>query len=69
MQKRILPAPGPAPVPPGVLLAMSASIIHHRVPALGALMAQARKWLPCLFRKNREVLVFPARPPGTWPRR
>jgi aspartate aminotransferase-like enzyme len=69
MQKRVLPAPGPAPVPPGVLLAVSASIIRHRVPALGALMAQARKRLPCFFRKNREVLVFPVPPPGTWPRR
>jgi aspartate aminotransferase-like enzyme len=69
MQKRILPAPGPAPVPPGVLLAMSSSIIHHRVPAFGALMAQARKRLARLFRTDREVLVFPAPPPRTWPRR
>jgi aspartate aminotransferase-like enzyme len=33
MQKGYLLAPGPTSVPPGLLLAMSASMFHHRVPA------------------------------------
>ena len=33
MQKGYLLAPGPTSVPPGVILAMSASMIHHRPPA------------------------------------
>lgn len=69
MQKRVLPAPGRAPVPSGVLLAVSASITHHRVPAFEALMAEVRKRLTCFFRTDREALVFTASPPGTRPRR
>ncbi len=60
MQKGYLLAPGPTPIPPRVLQAMSASIIHHRVPAFEAMMAEVREGLRYVFQTDREVLVFTA---------
>jgi len=67
VQKRVLPAPGPAPVPPGVLLAVSASITHHRVPVFEKLMGGVRKGCKVVFRRDREALVFTASSSRTWP--
>jgi len=38
--KHYLLAPGPAPVPPRVLLATAQPIIHHRTPQFGAIREQ-----------------------------
>ncbi|MBW1646286.1 MAG: alanine--glyoxylate aminotransferase family protein [Deltaproteobacteria bacterium] len=58
MKKQYLLAPGPTPVPPRVLQAMSLPIIHHRAPAYKAVFAEVREGLKYLFQTREEVLVF-----------
>jgi serine---pyruvate transaminase len=47
--KKYLFTPGPAPVPPEVLLEMSRPIIHHRTPEFSAVLDQARDRLKPLY--------------------
>ena len=47
--KRYLFTPGPAPVPPEVLLEMARPIIHHRTPEFSAALDQARERMKPLY--------------------
>jgi aspartate aminotransferase-like enzyme len=58
--KQYLLAPGPTPVPPSVLQAMAAPIIHHRTPEYEALFAEVRASLRRVFQCATEVLMFAA---------
>ena len=59
MQKKYyLLAPGPTPVPPKVLAAMSEPIIHHRAPAFVRVLGEVREGLKYLFQTKQEVLLF-----------
>ncbi len=58
--KRYLLAPGPTPIPPEVMQAMSRPIIHHRAPEYEALFAEVRRDLRQLFQCQNEVLMFAA---------
>lgn len=57
MKKQYLLAPGPTPVPPDVLLAMSRPIIHHRSPDFIPVIQQVRNDLKWLFQTTQEVIV------------
>ncbi len=58
--KRYLLAPGPTPVPPEVLAAMSQPIIHHRTPQFSALFAEAAEGLKRVFQTQQDVLILAA---------
>lgn len=58
--KRYLLAPGPTPIPPEVVQAMSQPIIHHRTPEYETLFADVRRDLRLLFQCKNEVLMFAA---------
>ncbi|MGB9715536.1 MAG: pyridoxal-phosphate-dependent aminotransferase family protein [Thermodesulfovibrionales bacterium] len=58
MLKRYLLAPGPTPVPPEVLLAMSAPIIHHRSPDFLPVLDAAKKGLQWLYQTKNDVLIL-----------
>ncbi|MBI4736373.1 MAG: alanine--glyoxylate aminotransferase family protein [candidate division NC10 bacterium] len=58
--KRYLLAPGPTPIPPEIVQAMSRPIIHHRAPEYEALFAEVRRDLRQLFQCQNEVLMFAA---------
>lgn len=59
MQKKYyLLAPGPVPVPPKVLAAMSEPIIHHRAPAFVKVLEEVRGGLKFLFQTKNEVLIL-----------
>ncbi len=60
MKKRYLLAPGPTPVPPEVLSAMSEPIIHHRSPEFAAIMAEALEGLKWLFQTKSTVMILTA---------
>ena len=47
--KKYLFTPGPAPVPPEVLLEMARPIIHHRTPEFSAALDQARERMKPLY--------------------
>jgi serine---pyruvate transaminase len=57
-QKKYLFSPGPAPVPPEVLLAMARPMIHHRTPEFGKALDSAREHLKPLFGTHQEVLLL-----------
>ena len=57
MKKQYLLAPGPTPVPPEVLLAMSRPIIHHRSPDFIPVIQDVRKDLKWLFQTEQEVIT------------
>jgi aspartate aminotransferase-like enzyme len=58
--KSHLLAPGPTPVPPEVLAAMSVPVIHHRTPQFGEVLAQVQIGLRELFGTENEVMVLAA---------
>jgi aspartate aminotransferase-like enzyme len=58
--KSYLLAPGPTPVPPEVLAAMSLPVIHHRTPQFGTVLAEVQEGLRELFGTAQEVLVLAA---------
>ncbi len=58
--KKYLFTPGPAAVPPEVLLEMAQPIIHHRTPQFSAVLDQARERLKPLFGTQQEVILFAA---------
>ena len=60
MIKSYLLAPGPTPVPPQVLAAMSQPIIHHRTPQFGTVLADVQQGLRELFGTKQDVLVLAA---------
>ncbi len=58
MLKRYLLAPGPTPVPPDVLLAMAAPIIHHRSADFLPVLDAAKKGLQWLYQTRNDVLIL-----------
>ncbi|MDQ7788047.1 MAG: alanine--glyoxylate aminotransferase family protein [Thermodesulfovibrionales bacterium] len=58
MLKRYLLAPGPTPVPPDVLLAMAAPIIHHRSTDFLPVLDAAKKGLQWLYQTRNDVLIL-----------
>jgi aspartate aminotransferase-like enzyme len=58
--KSFLLAPGPTPVPPEVLAAMSLPIIHHRTPQFAAVLGEVQDGLRELFGTKEDVLVLAA---------
>jgi len=60
MKKYYLLAPGPTPIPPEVLQALSRPILHHRTPEFEALFARVRAGLAALLETRSEVIVLAA---------
>ncbi|MCP4650938.1 MAG: alanine--glyoxylate aminotransferase family protein [PVC group bacterium] len=63
MKKTSLLTPGPTPVPPRVLLAMAAPIIHHRTPQFRAILKEMYENLQYVFQTSNPV--FPLACSGT----
>jgi aspartate aminotransferase-like enzyme len=57
-EKRYLVTPGPTPVPPEVLAAVSAPMIHHRGPDFRAILARVLERLALVFRTENDVVLF-----------
>ncbi len=57
-RKRYLMTPGPTPVPPAVLAAMSLPIIHHRAPEFRAAFQRLLERLRDVYRTTGDVAVF-----------
>jgi len=60
MKKYYLMAPGPTPIPPEVLQALSQPIIHHRTPEYEAIFAEVRAGLKLLYQTKEEIIPFAA---------
>ncbi len=58
--KPTLMIPGPTPVPPVVLQALSTPMIDHRGPEYEALQAELVAHLKTVFQTSQEVMIFPA---------
>src|SRR6202050_2053659 len=56
--KKYLFTPGPAPVPPEVLLEMARPIIHHRTPEFSSALDQARDRMKPLYGTSGEVILL-----------
>jgi aspartate aminotransferase-like enzyme len=56
--KKYLLAPGPTPIPPDVLAAMSMPIIHHRSTDFVPILESARKGLKELYQTKNDVLIL-----------
>ncbi|MBF0458185.1 MAG: alanine--glyoxylate aminotransferase family protein [Nitrospirae bacterium] len=58
MLKKYLLAPGPTPVPPEALAAMSMPMIHHRAPDFIPIFDAARTGLKHLYQTTNDVLIL-----------
>jgi len=58
MKKNFLLTPGPTPLPPQVLEAMSRPIIHHRTPAFQAILKEATEGLKYVFQTTSDVFMI-----------
>jgi aspartate aminotransferase-like enzyme len=58
MLKRYLLAPGPTPIPPEVLSAMSMPIIHHRSTDFIPVLDSAKNGLKWLYQTKNDVLIL-----------
>jgi aspartate aminotransferase-like enzyme len=58
MKKHYLFSPGPTPVPPEVLQAMSRSMIHHRTPEFEAVLDQTVEDLKYVFQTKNDVVIL-----------
>lgn len=58
MLKKYLLAPGPTPIPPEVLSAMSMPIIHHRSTDFIPVLDSAKKGLQWLYQTKNDVLIL-----------
>ncbi len=58
MQKNYLVTPGPTPLPPLVLEAMSRPIIHHRTPQFQAILKEATEGLRYVFQTKNDVFIL-----------
>ena len=56
--KKYLFTPGPAPVPPEVLLEMGRPIIHHRTPEFSTVLDLARRRIQPLYGTSSEVVLL-----------
>ena len=66
MKKRYLMTPGPTPVPPEVLAAGAAPVIHHRGPDFRELMLRTLARLQEVCRTRNDVLLFTASGSGAF---
>ena len=57
-EKRYLFTPGPTPVPPEVLAAMSQPVVHHRGPDFKPVYKRCLERLAQVFRTETEVLLY-----------
>ena len=57
-QKRYLFTPGPTPVPPEVLAALSEPVLHHRAPDFRAVYERVLERLREVHRTDTDVLLF-----------
>ena len=64
--KKHLLTPGPTPVPPEVLAATAAPMIHHRVPDFQALLERTVSRLQQVFRTQSDVLLLTASGTGAF---
>src|SRR5215210_9439842 len=60
MEKRYLFTPGPTPVPPEVLEAMSRPIIHHRSSDFRTILERCLARLHDVYRTDGDVLLYTA---------
>jgi aspartate aminotransferase-like enzyme len=58
--KRYLFTPGPTPVPPQVLAAIAAPVIHHRGPDFRTVYRECLERLQAVYRTQGDVLLFTA---------
>src|SRR6266581_3463174 len=65
-RKKYLFTPGPTPVPPEVLAALAAPIIHHRTPDFRPVYERCLARLREVFRTERDVLLFTASGTGAF---
>ncbi len=64
--KKYLLTPGPTPVPPEVLAATAAPMIHHRGPDFRELLGRTVERLQHVYRTEHDVLVFTASGTGAF---
>jgi aspartate aminotransferase-like enzyme len=64
--KKYLFTPGPTPVPPEVLAAAAAPVIHHRGPDFKELLARVVERLKLICRTQNDVLLFTASGTGAF---
>jgi serine---pyruvate transaminase len=64
--KRYLMTPGPTPVPPQVLAAMSQPVIHHRGPDFRQIYKECLERLGTVCRTDDDVLLFTSSGTGTF---
>jgi aspartate aminotransferase-like enzyme len=64
--KKHLLTPGPTPVPPEVLAATAAPMIHHRTPDFQTLLERTVGRLQQVFRTSNDVLLFTASGTGAF---
>jgi aspartate aminotransferase-like enzyme len=64
--KRYLFTPGPTPVPPDVLAATAAPVLHHRGPDFKALLAETLERLKLVCRTEHEMILFTASGTGAF---
>src|SRR5918911_5663566 len=64
-EKRHLLTPGPTPVPPEVLAAISQPVVHHRSPDFRPVYERCLARLRDVFKTESEVLLFGAAGTGT----
>jgi aspartate aminotransferase-like enzyme len=57
-EKRYLFTPGPTPVPPEVLAALSEPVVHHRGPDYRAVFGRCLERLAAVCRTSTDVLLF-----------
>jgi serine---pyruvate transaminase len=65
-RKRYLLTPGPTPVPPDVLAATAAPVIHHRGPDFKELLARTLDRLKQVCRTENDVVLFTASGTGAF---
>ncbi len=58
MFKKYLLAPGPTPVPPEILVAMSMPVIHHRSTDFIPVLESVRKGLKWLYQTGNDILIL-----------
>jgi len=60
MQKRFLITPGPTPVPPEVLSALSQPVVHHRAPRFTEILKEVVAGLKYIYQTQNDIIVFSA---------
>src|SRR6266699_3588158 len=65
-EKKYLFTPGPTPVPPEVLAALAAPVVHHRSPDFRPIYERCLGRLRAVCRTQRDVLLFTASGTGAF---